>query len=252
MVRGNPLALSRTSKQWVNSERRTEFLVATQRLLNVPKVIPLYFRTIAPSITQHPQLISEQLETPAPEKVIDAEHLTFINNLFPQEETMRRMTFVSCCLAVVAVLTFGQMAFAADVLSGTWKMNLAKSNYSPANLTPKSISITKIEAVQNGIKLVTDGVDSQGRKTHSEYTAKFDGKDVPVKSTIDGKPSPDQDAVAWKMIDDYTYENTAKLKGQTLTTTRVVLSRDGKTRTNTVSGKNAQGQTVNNTVVFDK
>ena len=165
---------------------------------------------------------------------------------------MRGKPLVLALVLAVALAMTATIVYAADMFSGTWKVNVAKSKYSPANLTPKSISITKIEAVQNGIKLVTDGVDSQGRKTHSEYTAKFDGKDVPVKSTIDGKPSPDQDAVAWKMIDDYTYENTAKLKGQALTTTRVVLSRDGKTRTNTVSGKNAQGQTVNNTVVFDK
>ena len=49
--------------------------------------------------------------------------------------------------------------------------------------------MTKIEAVQNGIKLINDGIDSQNRKTHLEYTVAFDGKDVPVKATIDGKPS---------------------------------------------------------------
>jgi hypothetical protein len=58
--------------------------------------------------------------------------------------------------------------------------------------------------------------------------------------------------VTWKKIDDYTYENVAKLKGQALTTTRMVVSKDGKTRTNTVTGKNAQGQTVTNVVVFEK
>ena len=163
---------------------------------------------------------------------------------------MRRIAFVFG-LAVVTVLVLGQVVLAADMVMGTWKLNLAKSKYSPANLAPKS-GMTKIEAVPGGIKLTADGVDSQGRKTYIEYTAKFDGKDAPVKTTIDGKPSPDQDAVMWKKIDDYTYENTAMLKGKALTTTRVVVSRDGKTRTNTVTGKNAQGQTISNTVVFDK
>ena len=37
-----------------------------------------------------------------------------------------------------------------------------------------------------------------------------------------------------------------------MTITHYVISRDGKTRTNTVTGKNAQGQTVNNTIVFEK
>ena len=55
-----------------------------------------------------------------------------------------------------------------------------------------------------------------------------------------------------KKIDDYTYELVAKLKGQVLTTTRVVVARDGKTRTGTAMGKNAQGQTINNTVLQEK
>jgi len=32
----------------------------------------------------------------------------------------------------------------------------------------------------------------------------------------------------------------------------VVISKDGKTRTNTVTGTNAQGQTVNSVVKYDK
>ena len=128
---------------------------------------------------------------------------------------------------------------------------MAKSKYSPPELALKSNTST-FEVTANGVKLANDGVDGQGRKTHTEYTANFDGKDSPVKATIDGKPSPNQDAVAWKKIDDYTYENIAKVKGQALTTTRIVISRDGKTRTNTVTGKNAQGQTVNNTGRFRK
>jgi len=73
-----------------------------------------------------------------------------------------------------------------------------------------------------------------------------------LERTIDGSLSPDQDAVAWKKIDDYTYELTNKLKGQVLTTQRTVISKDGKSRTNTITGKNAQGVTVNNTQVYEK
>jgi len=43
-----------------------------------------------------------------------------------------------------------------------------------------------------------------------------------------------------------------KLKSQVLTTQRTVIARDGKTRTNTVTGKNAQGQTVKHTVVYER
>jgi hypothetical protein len=142
-------------------------------------------------------------------------------------------------------------AQAGETLIGTWKLNLAKSKYSPAELAPKS-GTTKVEATQDGLRMITDGVDEQGRITHSEYTFKFDGKDHPWKGTIEGKPNPNRDAVAWKKIDNNTYEFINKLKGRVLTTTRVVISSDGKTRTNTSTGKNAQGQTLNNTEVYEK
>jgi hypothetical protein len=157
----------------------------------------------------------------------------------------------TCMLLFMLFLASGALWSQQNPLVGTWKLNLAKSKYSPANLAPKS-GTTKIEAVAGGIKLTTDGVDEQGQATHTEYTAMFDGKDHPFKGIIGGRPNPNQDAVTWRKIDDYTYENTAKLKGQALTTSRVAIARDGKTRTNTVTGKNAQGQTVNNTALYEK
>lgn len=162
---------------------------------------------------------------------------------------MLRRTIIGIVLTLVAGAMLS--AQASDPLAGTWAQNIAKSKYSPADLANKS-STTRMTVTKAGVTVVNDGVDSQGRKTHLEYTATFDGKDAPVKATIDGKPSPNQDAVAWKKIDDFTYENVAKLKGKALTTTRVVVSKDGKTRTNTATGMNAQGQVVNNVIVWEK
>jgi hypothetical protein len=66
-------------------------------------------------------------------------------------------------------------------------------------------------------------------------------------------PDPDgADMISARRVDDYTYETTARLKGNVLAVTKVVVSKDGRTRTNTVTGKNAQGQTVSNTVVYEK
>ena len=154
-------------------------------------------------------------------------------------------------LTIAMASVVGLYAQTASPLTGTWKLNVAKSKYSPADLAPKS-GMTKAEVTQDGIKVTTDGVDSKGRKTHSEYSAKLDGKDVSPNAMVDGKPNADQDAVSWKKIDNNTYENVTKLKGKTLTTSRVVVAKDGKTRTNTVTGKNAQGQTVNSTSVYEK
>ena len=138
-----------------------------------------------------------------------------------------------------------------DPAVGTWKLNLAKSTYSPGP-APKS-GTTKITAVANGIKVVSNGMDAEGKATYTEASVKFDGKDYPLKGTTAGKPTPNAaDATTFKKIDAYTYERTDKLKGQVLTTTRWSISQDGKTRTLTQTGKNAQGQTVNNTTVYEK
>ena len=156
------------------------------------------------------------------------------------------------CIALLAVLVlFTMTAMAADNLVGTWKLNVAKSKYSPGP-APQSNTV-KFEGMDGGIKLTADGVDSQGKKTHNEYTAKYDGKDNPTKPMLDGKPNPNAaDSVAYKKIDDNTYEATTKLKGKTLAVARHVISKDGKTRTVTTTGTNAQGQKLNDVTVFEK
>jgi hypothetical protein len=168
-----------------------------------------------------------------------------------EEVSMKTRSIVVCLqlLGVVALLTVTAMG--ADTLVGTWKLNVAKSKYSPGP-APQSNTI-KFDAVDGGIKLTADGVDAQGRKTHNDYTAKYDGKDYPAHPMLDGKPNPNAaDTVSYKKIDDYTYEVTAKLKGKTLNVARHVISKDGKTRTVTTTGTNAQGQKLNDVTVFEK
>jgi len=155
------------------------------------------------------------------------------------------------CVGLAVLAFFSVTAIGADMLAGTWKLNVAKSKYSPGP-APQSNTV-KFESIEGGIKLVADGVDSQGKKTHNEYTAKFDGKDSPTKPMLDGKPNPNAaNAVSYKKIDDYTYEVTAKLNGKTLNLARHVISKDGKTRTVTTTGTNAQGQKLNDTTVFER
>ena len=133
-----------------------------------------------------------------------------------------------------------------DPAIGTWKLNLAKSKYSPPGLAPKSLT-TKLEPYgKNGVKLTADGADAQGKPTHVEYSAEADGKDYPVKG------NPDADAVSLKRIDPNTVEVLNKKGGKVMITARWVFSKDGKTRTLTTKGTNAQGQAVSNVAVYDK
>jgi hypothetical protein len=64
-------------------------------------------------------------------------------------------------------------------------MNPPKSKYSPG-LAAKIVNL-KIESDENGIKIDAEGTDGDGNPTHSQYDAKFDGKDnaVTAKAVLD-------------------------------------------------------------------
>ncbi len=152
---------------------------------------------------------------------------------------------VSLALALAAIVATTSITTAADHWLGTWKLNLARSKYNPPELAPKSQTVTR-EAVDGGMKLVTDGVDAQGKPTHSEYTAKFDNKDYPWSGQVNA------DTISLIRLDEEYYESIWKLKGEVTITAQTVVSRDGKTLTTNQFGKDAQGRSVSNMTVYDK
>ena len=91
------------------------------------------------------------------------------------------------------------------------------------------------------MKSTVDGVDAQGKPTHTEVTTMFDGKSSEVKGAPDANTTR-----VYRRIDNRTYEYVQSVGGKLTTTVRTVVAADGKTRTVTTTGKNAQGQTVNN------
>ena len=147
-------------------------------------------------------------------------------------------------LGTIALCCIVGTALAADVTVGTWKVNVAKSKYSPGP-APKAQTV-KIESMGDNIKVTIDGTDAEGKPLHNEWVGKYDGKDYAVKG------DPNADMRAYKKIDDYNFEAFAKKAGKATTTTKSVYSKDGKTRTSTQTGTNPQGQKVNNSIVYEK
>ena len=157
----------------------------------------------------------------------------------------RKTVLIGINLAVALVLAGTLLAQAQESLFGTWKMNAAKSKYSPGPV-PKS-NIAKWETFQGGVKLSVDAVPAKGETQHYESSGKFDGKDNPVKGN-----NPDGDTMAFSKIDARTYEAVTKKGGKTTLTAHIVVAADGKTRITTQTGKNGQGETVNNTMFYEK
>lgn len=156
---------------------------------------------------------------------------------------MPRMKRISL-FSLVLLLTTVTMLHAEDRFSGEWKLNLAKSTYSPGK-PPKS-QVTTLYAVKGGIREVVDRVNADGSKTHWDYTAKFDGKDYKIKG------DPDRDSASIKQIDGFTLEIVNKKDGKVTTSMKLVVAANGMSRTNTVTGTNAAGAAIHNVLVFDK
>ena len=143
--------------------------------------------------------------------------------------------------AVIVVPVLAQ----ADPQVGVWKLNVAKSKYSPGPV-PTSATTT-IEAVGKGTKVSVDQTMPDGSKRQWSVTADYDGKDTPVVGN-----NPDADTIARTRVNASTVRTVSKKGGKVTTTQTSAVSADGKTRTVTTKGVNAKGQTVNNVAIYER
>jgi hypothetical protein len=131
---------------------------------------------------------------------------------------------------------------------GTWKLNPAKSKYTPGP-APKSQTAT-VEAAGDGIKNVTKGVAADGSAIDYGYTAtSLDGKDYPLTGSA---PPSGGDTIAVKRVDTYTFTSTIKKAGKPVQTTTVAYSKDGKLRTITTKGTTKSGQPMSSVAVYER
>jgi len=137
----------------------------------------------------------------------------------------------------------GAFCCAQNVNMGTWKLNEAKSKISHG--APKNTMVV-YEAAGENVRIVIDGMGSDGKPMHSEWTGKFDSKDYPVIG------DPNSDARSLTKIDERTLGFNAKKNGKTILSGRIVVSADGKSRTVTSSGADSNGKTISSLAVYDK
>jgi len=147
-------------------------------------------------------------------------------------------------LASLAVFLAGYaLCFAADPNMGTWKLNDAKSKFSPGATKNHTVAYA---SAGDMVKVTVDGVDKDGKAAHNEWTGKFDGKDYPVTG------DPNSDARAYTKVDDHTMSLTVKKAGKVTATGKIVVSADGKSRTVTTMASDAKMTAMSNTAVYDK
>ncbi|MEY2537498.1 MAG: hypothetical protein QOG67_1238 [Verrucomicrobiota bacterium] len=149
-------------------------------------------------------------------------------------------------IAVVAVACsfLGTAAcFAANAHVGTWKANEAKSKFRPG--MGKTSTVMYAEK-KDQLQVTVDGVDKDGKSTHGVWKGKADGKTYKVKGNLTW------DAMAYKMVDESTYDITAMKDGKMAWSGRSTVSKDGKLRTLNMNGVDPAGKKYKAKVVYDK
>jgi hypothetical protein len=146
--------------------------------------------------------------------------------------------------AVAVAFSFAAAAacFAANPHLGTWKLNEGKSKIAPETGKNQTVVYTEMK---DKMKVTVDGVDKDGKPRHGVWEGKTDGKAYKTEGNMSW------DSMAYKVVNDHTYELTAMKGGKVISSGKSTISADGKTRTVTMSGT-MDGKKFKNKAVYDK
>lgn len=146
-------------------------------------------------------------------------------------------------LALLLSIAAGAMCFANNPTLGTWKLNESKSKFGEG--AGKTTMVVWAKAGHQD-KCTVDGVGADGKKVHTVWTGKLDGKDYPISGDAQS------DTRSFKMNGKNTIEMVSKKDGKVVGDGTIVVAADGKTRTVTSTITNAKGEKVTSTQFYDK
>jgi hypothetical protein len=146
-------------------------------------------------------------------------------------------------LALLLSIAAGAMCFANNPTLGTWKLNESKSKFGDG--AGKTTMVVWAKAGHQD-KCTVDGVGADGKKVHTVWTGKLDGKDYPITGDAQS------DTRSFKLNGEKTIEMVSKKDGKEVGDGTIVVAADGKTRTVTSTMTNAKGVKVTSTQFYDK
>jgi len=146
-------------------------------------------------------------------------------------------------LAAVLTTAVPEIGLAQTNL-GTWKLNLAKSTYSPGP-APRSQTLT---FTGTGLNLIDnlEGVDAEGKPLKGVYLHNYDGKFYPTTG------APGVDSTAYTRVDANIVKFTRMNAGKVVQNGFHVISSDGKTLTVITTGTDVNGREIITVGVLDK
>jgi hypothetical protein len=159
--------------------------------------------------------------------------------------TLTLTTIALLGLAVLFTTALPQIGFAqSDPLIGTWKLNLAKSTYSPG--PPPRSQTASFQAEGKGLRETLEAINAQGNSANGVFMIFDDGKSYPVMG------NPAFDGQSFKRVNESTWWGIRTKAGKVVQTIILAVSADGKTETATNRGIDASGQQFYNVGIYDK
>lgn len=160
---------------------------------------------------------------------------------------MKKRNVVFASLIALSLTAAGPLLAQSNTDAGVWKLNVAKSKYVPG---PGSRSQTRTVVPQgSGWKVTIEGVSGAGKTINYSYTTNYDGQDSPLSGV--GFPSG-ADTIAIKRIDANTTTQAHKKDGKVITLGTRVVSKDGRVETIHAKGKDPDGKSIDNLVIYEK
>jgi hypothetical protein len=162
------------------------------------------------------------------------------------------LLMLACALAQQAVA----QATVGDPMAGSWKLDVGKSTFSPGP-GPRAVTY-RYENRPDGFTLWTQAsVNAAGNPAFSFSLRKYDGKEYPVYTAVTlatllttGKTSAQTQEA--RVIDAYTTELVNRVDGKVTTIVTRTMARDGKTFTLRSKGRNAAGEPVDETSLWER
>jgi len=147
-------------------------------------------------------------------------------------------------IALLAATFIGGVAMAADPVVGTWKLDVAKSKFSPG---PALKSATRVYTESaDGVALDAKSVGAGGKEASMHTAYKADGKNYPVTGNSDA------DSLTAKSVNARTWDFTLTKAGKVVGTVHRVVSADGKTLTVKNKGTHNDGVAYDDSLVFTR
>jgi hypothetical protein len=163
-----------------------------------------------------------------------------------------RRAFLTAAAAAAAALLMGVLPpvvsaqGARDPFLGKWVLDPVASSFS--GVAPEKRIVTFEAVGADAIKQIMDTTGANGATDRSEFTAKYDGKDVPITNSV-------LDFVSLKRISPTKVERSGKRRASMdmiVETQTRELSADRKTLTLVTNGIDFDGNEYSSTQVFKR